>query len=343
MGSASRARRAVVALAAVAALALIAIPAAIAAFSASTQSEKDIVTAAADFTPPAITSTVVGKGIGGVVGYVRKGGGYFVYANVSADTGNPASGIAAVKANVAEVTGGQTEVALTAGTWSAGGVTYNYRSAELTASATVEGSKTYSVTATDNAGNAKTVNGTVIVDNLIPTASDVQTTNVSGGVNGLAEQGDTIVFTFSEPVDPQSILAGWNGSATGVVVRIVDNGVLGLSTGNDELFVYNAANTAALPFGAVNLGRGDYVAGLLGGTITYGATTTASSMVMSGNTVTITLGTYTGGGIVYGRTTAAGVGTMVWTPPTSPTIYDRAGNVQSGAAATESGAADKDF
>jgi hypothetical protein len=345
MGSASRGAKAATALGAIALIALLVIPAALAAFGSKTQNENDIVTAAPDFTPPAITATVASKALGGITGYVRKGGGYYVYANVSADTGNPASGIAGVKANAAELTTGQTEAALTAGTYTAGGVTYNYRSAELIATATVEGSKTYSVTATDKAGNAKSLGGTAIVDNLIPTASNIGTTN-GGGTVGLAEQGDTVVFTFSEPIDPQSILAGWNGSATNVVVRMVDNGLAGISTGNDELFVYAAGSkTTQLPLGTVNMGSGGYVTSLLGGglggSIYFGVTGTASSMVMSGNKVTITLGTYEAESILVGRITATTAGTMIWTPAATP--YDRAGNVMSTATANQSPAPTKAF
>ena len=340
MGRHRRAATVATVLAAVAVLALITIPVAIAAFGAKTGNEGNVITAAPDFTPPAITATVVAKSLGGVTGFVRKGGTYFAYANVSADTGNPASGIATVKANLAELTGGQTEAALTAGTYTAGGVTYNYRSAELTASATVEGVKTYSVTATDKAGNALTVNGNATVDNVVPTATDVQTAN-GGGTVGKPEEKDSITFTFSEPIDPQSILAGWNGAATNVVVRMVDNGLLGLPTGNDELFVYNAANTATLPFGAVNMGRGDYVAGLLGGSINLGASGTKTTMVMSGNTITITFGTEAAEGILIGPTTAAAGAAMTWTPVATP--YDRAGNLMSTTPAIQSGAVHKNL
>jgi hypothetical protein len=335
----SRRRKFLGALGAVALLALIAIPVAIAAFGAKTANEGDIVTAAPDFTPPAITAKVVAKSLGGVTGYVRKGGGYYVYANVSADTGNPASGLATVKANPSEFTTGTTEAALVSGTYTAEGVTYNYRSAELIANATVEGTKNYTVTATDNAGNAKTVTGTGVVDNVVPTASNIGTTNVSGGTNGLAEQGDTVTFTFSEPIDPQSILAGWNGTSTPVVVRMIDGGLL--NTGLDELYVYNSTNATQLPLGAVSMGRNDYVTGLLGGQINFGASGTASTMVMSGNTVTITLGTYGAVGILVGRSTAAGTGTMVWTPAATP--YDRAGNVMAATAANQSPAPTKAF
>jgi len=134
-------------------------------------------------------------------------------------------------------------------------------------------------------------------------------------------------------------LAGWTGASTPVVVRLVDNGVLGLSTGNDEAVFYNAANNAQLPLGAINMGRGDYVAGLLGGFVSYGLTGTTTTMVMSGNTITFTLGTLTG--VLVGPTTAAAAGTMVWTPVATP--FDRAANVMSTTPATESGTADKDF
>jgi hypothetical protein len=326
-------------LAAVAAITLIAIPVALAAFGAKTQNENDIVTAAPDFTPPAITATLVAKALGGVTGYVRNGGKYFVYANVATDTGNPASGLATVKANASELTSGETAVTLAAGTYTAGAVSYNYRSAELTSNAAIAGVKPYSVTATDNAGNARIANGTATVDNTVPTASDIQTTNV--GTVGLAEQNDTVTFTFSEPIDPQSILAGWDGTTTSVVVRIVDNGLLGLPLGNDELFVYNAANNSALPFGAVSMGSGEYVAGLLGGRIEFGSTGTASTMTMSGNTVTVKLGTYSAVGLLVGRQTATKAAAMVWTPVATP--YDWAGNLMSTTARTQTGTARINF
>ena len=84
--------------------------------------------------------------------------------------------------------------------------------------------------------------------------------------------------------------------------------------------------------GSVNLARNDYV----GANRTFGATGTPSTMVRTGSTITVTLGTQSGAG-----TTAAANGTSVWTPSTTP--YDRAGNAMSAATATESGAADKEF
>ena len=60
------------------------------------------------------------------------------------------SGVATVRANVSTVTTGQTAVALVAGSYSVGGVSYNYRSASVTANAVLaEGAKAYTITATD--------------------------------------------------------------------------------------------------------------------------------------------------------------------------------------------------
>ena len=87
------------------------------------------------------------------------------------------------------------------------------------------------------------------------------------------------------------------------------------------------------------MNRSDYIGGLVGGeTVDFGAGGTASTMVMSGNELTITLGSRSGSGSVE---TAAGTGTAAWTPSVTPT--DRAGNVTSTASANESGAADKEF
>ena len=69
---------------------------------------------------------------GGVGGFIKKGGTYYVYANVT-DTGNPASGVSTVNANVSAITSGSTAATLTAGTFTVDGVSYNRRSASLTA------------------------------------------------------------------------------------------------------------------------------------------------------------------------------------------------------------------
>lgn len=275
-----------------------------------------------DTTPPTVANSVISKTTPYIPGYIRQGGTYYVYANVT-DAG---SGVATVTANVSTVTTGQTAVALVAGSYTIGGVSYNFRSASVTANATLaEGAKAYTITATDAAANAVTQGGfSVTVDNTRPTGTNVQTTNA--GVAGQPGLGDTVTFTFSEQMGPESILAGWTGAATNVVVRITQAG------GGDQVTVRNAANTAVLPLGTVNLVGTNYVTA----TRDFGATGTASSMVQSGNTITVTLGTASG---AVG--TQATANNMVWTP--SATATDRAGNTCQTTNATEATPLDIDF
>lgn len=156
----------------------------------------------------------------------------------------------------------------------------------------------------------------------------MQTTNATGGTAGKPELGDQVVLTYSEPMDPDTILAGWNAAATNVVVRITDGG-----SSNDVLTVRDAANSAQLPLGSIDLKRKDYVSA----TRDFGASGTASQMTQSSGTITITLGTPDG----PTTTAAATTGPMTWTP--SATATDRAGNACSPTPQNESGAPDIDF
>lgn len=272
-----------------------------------------------DTTAPVTTTATIGKSQGGRPGFVTQGGTYYVYANVT----DAVSGVASVTANVSTVTTGTTAAPLAAGSWTVAGVTYGYRSALLTASNPLAaGSKAFAVSATDTVGHAGTTGGfSVTVDNTVPTPTNVQTTN-GGATAGKAETDDVVTLTYSESIEPVSILAGWDGTATTVTVRLLQAG------GQDRLQVWNAANTTQLPVGLLRLGRADYTAA--------NVTFTGSTMTLSGGVVTIVLGTPSG---VTG--TAAGTGTITWTP--SATATDLAANACSTANRTETGAADPDF
>jgi hypothetical protein len=291
-----------------------------AAFSGTTTEQIDVA-AAPDWTAPTVSSTVIGKATGGETGYIRQGAAntYHVYANVT-DSGNPAAGVGTVTADVSTVSTGQTSVSLTAGSYTAFGVSYGYRTASPIAPNTTvaAGSKAYTIAAVDLASPANTLsppaNGSVTVDNTSPTPSSISTTN-AGGTAGRPVLSDTITFTWDDPIDPQSILAGWTGGATNCVVRINNN--VAATAGNDQLLVANAANSAVLPLtgaNGVNLGTTAYV----GGARTFGASGTASSMTRSGNSITIVLGTPSA------AATTSGAGQMIWNP--SATATDRAGN-----------------
>ncbi len=289
----------------------------------------DVASAQITVSRPQVTSSVIARAGGYDGGYVKQGGTYYVYASVSG-SGSPPAGLASLTADVSALTTGQSAAALSYGSYSVGGQTYNYRSAQLTANATLsEGSKSYTLKLTDTAGSQTQSGYTVTVDNTQPRASDVQTANASGGTNGKAEAGDSITLTYSEPIDPASILAGWDGGPVSVVVRLVNGGLA-----SDSVTVWNSANTAQLPLGTVVLNRTDYISSI--STITFGASGTPSTMTRGGSAITITLGTPSAT-----ASTAGGTGTMSWTP--SSTATDRAGNAALTTSAIESGAADKDF
>jgi hypothetical protein len=282
----------------------------------------------ADWTPPDASAAVVAKSAGGDGGYIRQGGTYYAYASV-VDGGNPPSGVASVSVDPGT---GPILLGSAGGPWTVEGVSYNYRSALQTVpGGEPEGTYPFTVSSTDTdvPANSQTQGGfNVVVDNTGASASDVQTAN-GAAIVGRPEPGDTVTFTYSEPIERISILPGWTSGSANVVVRINN------ANPRDRLQVWNATNTAQLLLtnvAGLNLGRNDYV----GGNLTFGATGTPSTMVRSGNSITITLGTQSGAG-----TTAGGNGTMNWVPSASAT--DRAGNATATTAVNESGAADPEF
>ncbi len=289
--------------------------------SAGSQAGASFTVSPHDVTAPTVSAAVIAKSTGGVGGYVPQGGQYYVYANVT-DQGSPASGVATVRANVATVTTGSTSVVMNAGTYTVSGASYNYRSAVRTASNPLApGSKSFSITATDATGNSATQGGfSVIVDNTAPSASDVQTQN-GGATPGRAETGDQLVLTYSEPIEPGSIVASWTGASTTVTVRLTQNG------GGDRVQIRDPSG-GVLPLGTVFLNRTDFTAA--------NRDFTGSTMVMSGTTITITLGSPSGA-----VTTAAAAATMSWTPDAATT--DLAGNACSTTSRTEATPLDLDF
>jgi hypothetical protein len=147
-------------------------------------------------------------------------------------------------------------------------------------------------------------------------------------VQGKSMVHEALGYSFSEPIDPGSILSGWDGNAVDVVVRL-NNGSLFQA---DSVLVYDTANATQLNLGTVALGDDGYVTT----SRTFGATGTKSRMVLAGNTIAVTLGIASGS--VTSPLLAA---TMTWTPTSS--AYDRAANAMSTAARSEAGALDKEF
>jgi hypothetical protein len=240
-----------------------------ASFTDSKQNPQTV-TAIADWTAPSAEASVIAPTTGGTPGYLKSAKPtYYVYAKVS-DSGNPASGIASVKANVNNLTSGQTAVTLTAGSYSVGGVSYNYRSASLTAGTLSAGSKAYSLALADKAENTSSAEFSVTVLGSFA-ASSFSTTNVSGGNEGKPEKGDTAVFTYNSQPLPSSIVSGWSGAAPVSVTATITQ-----SSSNDTLTVAGAS------FGTVEL-KGNYVSK----TVNF----TSSTLSLEGSSIVLTLGT----------------------------------------------------
>jgi hypothetical protein len=120
-----------------------------------------------------------------------------------------------------------------------------------------------------------------------------------------------VTFTYAGTVDPNVILAGWDGSATSVTIRIAGNGP------NDVLTAHDPSDDSQLSsLGSVDL-NGNHANGT-------SMDFTGSQMTLSGSVVTIVLGTPVGN--AHRDTTAKA---MTWTTPQG--------------AATESGPLDADF
>jgi hypothetical protein len=304
------------------------------AFNFSLTTPSASFTAAADWTAPTASAAVIGRTTAYYTGYIKQDASYYVYANVT-DTGSPASGIESVTANVDTTTSAHPAVALVAGSYTAAGVAYNYRSAALMANSTLAaGSYAFTIASTDKAANSETQSFTVTVEDTAPAASDVQSTNVSGGTVGHLDLGDTLTLTYNEVIDPYSILSGWSGASTKVQVYLVDGG-----GNNNVIDVYNTESMPVqLPVGTIDLGSKEYLTTGSGQHVVYGApgTATASTMVQSGSSIVITLGTPGGA-----SSTSTKHAAMLWTPSTSPT--DIAGNAVSASTATQTGTTHVNF
>ncbi len=327
--------RALVSVLAVAALWSVFAGSTVSAYSDTVTTGTNTFSATTDWTAPTVSAYAIGRTTAYETGTIKQGASYYVYANVT-DAGNPSSGIGSVAANVTTLTTGTTSLALIAGSYTAGGVSYNYRSAAKSANSTLSaGTYTSSVTATDNQSNATSQNISTTVDNTAPAGSDVQSTNASGGTVGKVEQGDALTLTFNATMDPFSILSGWTGAATtGIQANLYDGG-----SSSDYIRIYTSTSSPALvPLGTITLTNNNYLKTGTGTSVTFGASgaSVPSTMTRSGSTITITLGSASGATPI-----ATGSAKMTWVP--SATATDIAGNACSTATVTQSGTSHLNF
>jgi hypothetical protein len=179
-----------------------------------------------DTTAPSIGASTIGATTGtSPAGYVKQGGGYVVYADVS-----DVNGVTSATADVSALTAGQTSVplALCVSGCVVGGHTYLYKSAALTASNPVaEGAKSYSVAASDGVGNASSAGGfSAVVDNTGPSVSTVIAATTGSSPQGYVKQGGTYRVYATVTDGPAGA-----GAASGVDAATITADVSGVSAG----------------------------------------------------------------------------------------------------------------
>lgn len=285
-----------------------------AAFSARTTNSGNTFVAAASFAD--VTSTTIATSNSCLDGAVRQGGSFHVYANV---TGSPP----AVTADLSAVSAGQVAAQMVAGSFSAGGKSYNYRSAAITADAALAaGSKTYTVAPV----GGELQSGSVVVDNTPPRAEAIDTVN-GGTTPGRMEAGDSITFTYSEPVDSCTLLAGWTGEPpVPMVVAIQQN------LANDPVTLWNASFTALLP---LQIGPIGWQSDLVDTDTTFGRTGTPTLLSRNGAAITAVFGTQAG------ESRLTDPATFSWAA--SSAVTDAAGNPATTGTVSETGPLDVDF
>ena len=296
------------------------------AWTSTTSNPSGTVSAIPDWVAPPIERFAVVKEEGGMPGYVKPGGKYHVCSKIGADSGNPASGLAQVLTNVSTLTTGILNGVLNLlGGGSPCLATDNRDSGLLTLSAgTTIGTKSVSIQVRDNANNTNSQTSSVVVDGDLPAPVDV--TTVNGGTLNKPDEGDQIIFTFDEAIDPHAIIDGWDGTGQRTIT------VSGSSAGggNDRL----AFSVPIVASGGYLTIRNDYITGA----VTYASSTIQALGTQKGTQYVVTLGAMSDTTRTRART---GTAAMTWA--TSGLVYDYAGNRLPATAFLEPGSLDADW
>lgn len=131
----------------------------------------------------------------------------------------------------------------------------------------------------------------------------LQLLNKAGGTAGKAEQGDTIVITYPDPIAPGALCSGWSGAAPLAHVTVSfsvsgGNSISGM-TDSADCASGTGFNSGSSGIGTIDMGATSYFSA--SGSFTGGAASWNSST----NTLTITLGTLSSGTVTTGANSTA--------------------------------------
>jgi hypothetical protein len=184
-----------------------------------------------------------------------------------------------------------------------------------TATTLADGTYTAQATQPDSAGNtATTTPSTFTVDTVAPTPIMISTANAAGGTPGYLDAGDSITYTYSEPITPTSVLSSFTGTSASVMVRFFNIAPRDGFTVLDG----SAAANVNLDNGTVLSAGVDLLAQFVKSIATIPATMTRSA---DGKSFTVVLGTVPASAL---PNKAAGANNMSWRVKSGP--KDRAGN-----------------
>ncbi len=230
-----------------------------------------------DNTAPSV-SAVIANTTTNRPGWLRQGGGYRVYANVTELPAGPgaSSGLNAssITADVSNVTTGQTAASLTTTgcPCTIGGTSYAYQSATLTSSNPLSaGSKSFTVVAADNLGTSTSQSGSVTIDNTAPALSTLQMFDVD--VDGRV---DRVQATFNETLEAYSApttvwtLANAPGGAGNIVASVAVASPVATLTLNE-----GNVNTASGTFTVALAANANGIRDLAGNQSSFAATNVA--------------------------------------------------------------------
>jgi hypothetical protein len=176
----------------------------------------------------------------------------------------------------------------------------------------------YTLTGSDNVNNSASVSTIVKVDATAPTVATLTLNNGGGGaVAGTIEQKDSVILTYSEPLDMSTLCSAWTGtgsqSLNDVTVTVTDGG-----SSNDTLTVSSPSCTFHL--GTIDLGATGYATG--GNLTFFGTGGNKSQINWTANTGTLTISL----GAQIGPGTAGNVSSSVATLNPDSNVKDVAGN-----------------
>jgi hypothetical protein len=184
-----------------------------------------------DNTGPSVSTVIAATTGASPQGFVKQSGTYRVYANVTdlPSGAGASSGMngSSLSANVSAVTTGQTAVALSACGGCGPGSVYAYQTAQLTASTPLsEGSKAYSVSASDNLGTGGSSSGaSVQVDNTAPSVATVLANTATNEAGWVAQGGGYRVYAnVTDLPAGAGAASGVNGSSITANVSTVTSG-----------------------------------------------------------------------------------------------------------------------